>query len=283
MRQRRGLLARLLRVLGLLALTLVAIGISAIVFFPFERLAPALAGWIEAETRIAARIGALDAGFGARGPVLEARDIQLHWPTGEQLALRSLRVSPALSLAWLRGVPTLRVAAKAEFGAFDGAVSSERIEGDFTRFDFAALPPAWFGDAGSPLAGPVEAKVAFARLAEQWSGSAQIVGADGSLALPGSPVAIPYEALKADLRLDEVGTLHVESVALSGPMVEAQAHGEVAAGYAGPATGAIAIEAELARMDPALLPALAAFGVQLDARGAGHLSISGTPEQIEIR
>ena len=283
MRQRRSPLARLLRVLGLLALTLVAIGISAIVFFPFERMAPALAGWIVSETHIATRIGALDAGFGARGPVLEARDIQLIWPTGEQLALSSLRVSPALSLAWLRGVPTLRVAANAEFGAFDGAVSSERIEGDFTRFDFAALPPAWFGERGSPLAGPVDAKVAFARLAEQWSGSAQIVGADGSLALPSSPVAIPYEALKAELRLDEVGTLHVESVALSGPMVEAQAQGEVAAGYAGPATGAIAIEAELARMDPALLPALAEYGVVLDARGAGRLTISGTPEQIEIR
>ena len=283
MRQRRGLLARLLRLLGLLALTLVAIGISAIAFFPFERMAPALAGWIVSETHIATRIGALDAGFGARGPVLEARDIQLIWPTGEQLALSSLRVSPALSLAWLRGVPTLRVAANAEFGAFDGAVSSERIEGDFTRFDFAALPPAWFGERGSPLAGPVDAKVAFARLAEQWSGSAQIVGADGSLALPSSPVAIPYEALKAVLRLDEVGTLHVESVALSGPMVEAQAYGEVAAGYAGPATGAIAIEAELARMDPALLPALAEYGVVLDARGAGRLTISGTPEQIEIR
>ena len=283
MRQRRGPLARLLRVLGLLALTLVAIGISAIVFFPFERMAPALAGWIVSETHIATRIGALDAGFGARGPVLEARDIQLIWPTGEQLALSSLRVSPALSLAWLRGVPTLRVAANAEFGAFDGAVSSERIEGDFTRFDFAALPTAWFGERGSPLAGPVDAKVVFTRLAEQWSGSAQIVGADGSLALPSSPVAIPYEALKAELRLDEVGTLHVESVALSGPMVEAQAQGEVAAGYAGPATGAIAIEAELARMDPALLPALAEYGVVLDARGAGRLTISGTPEQIEIR
>ena len=66
-------------------------------------------------------------------------------------------------------------------------------------------------------------------------------------------------------------------------MVEAQAKGEVAAGYAGPATGAIAIEADLTRVDPALLPALAEYGVQLDARGAGHLSISGTPDQIEIR
>lgn len=283
MRQRRGLLARLARVLALFALTLVAILISALVFFPFERLAPALAGWIEAETRIATSIGALDAGFSARGPTLEAHDIQFRWPTGEQLALGSLRVSPALSLAWLRGVPTLRVAGSAEFGAFEGVVSAERIEGDFTRFDFAALPPAWFGGAGSPLAGPVAAKVAFARLAEQWTGSAQIEGEDGSLALPGSPVAIPYEALKANLRLDEVGTLHVESVALRGPMVEAQAHGEVAAGYKGPATGAIAIEADLTRTDPALLPTLAAFGVQLDARGAGHLSISGTPEQIVIR
>ena len=66
-------------------------------------------------------------------------------------------------------------------------------------------------------------------------------------------------------------------------MVSARAAGSLAAGDAGPATGAIAIEAEVERMDPALLPALTQYGIALDANGAGHITISGTPMQIEVR
>ena len=283
MRRQRGILEWLLRALVFALAALLAILVFAFVFFPFERLAPTLAARIEAETRVATSIAQLEAGLGASGPYLEARGIQLRWPTGEQIALDSLRASPALSTGWLRGTPTLRVALNAAFGAFNGVVSAERLDGNFQRFDFAALPPEWFGLGGSPLAGAVDAQADLARLAEQWSGTLRIAGTDGSLALPGSPVAIPYEKLASVLRLDEVGTLQIESLALSGPMVEAKAHGEVAAGYAGPATGAIAIEAEIARMDPALLPALAAYGVVLDANGAGRLSVSGTPDQIVVR
>ena len=283
MRRQRGILESLLRALVFTLAALLAILVFAFAFFPFERLAPALAARIEAETRVATSIAEFDAGLGASGPYLEARGIQLRWPTGEQLALDSLRVSPALSSGWLRGTPTLRIALKAAFGAFKGVVSAERLDGDFQRFDFAALPARWFGPGGSPLAGAVNAQADLARLAGQWTGTLRIAGSDGSLALPGSPVAIPYQRLASVLRLDEVGTLRIESLALSGPMVEAKAHGEVAAGYAGPATGAIAIEAEIARLDPALLPALAAYGVVLDANGAGRLSVSGTPAQIVVR
>ena len=278
-----NLAAGLLRLLGLAALALLGIVVAAVAFFPFERLAPALCAAIERETRIQTRIDALGASFTLHGPQLEASGVELSWPTGETLSLASVRVHAARPSAWVRGVPTVHVTTAAVFGAFAGDLSREAVRGDFAGFDFAQLPSTWFGDGGAALAGAVDAHVELARLAQQWSGTVKLTGGEGSLALPGSPIAIPYERLDAKARLDEVGTLHLDSLALAGPMVVAKAKGEVAAGYAGPATGEIAIEAEIERMDPALLPALAQYGIALDANGAGRLSISGKPDQIQIR
>lgn len=282
MARRRGpsLVGRLLRALGVALLAVLAVLAIALVFFPYEQAAPALAAAIERETRITTQIAELGGGLGARGPYLEARGVTLRWPTGEALALESLRISPALSASWLRGEPRLRATARAAFGAYDGELSRELVRGDLTGFDAAQLPASWFGEGGSPLAGAVDARVDLARLAEQWSGTVEIAGGEGSLALPGAPLAIPFETIRAALRLDEVGTLRIESLALAGPMVSARASGEIAAGYAGPATGAIAIEADVERLDPALVPALAQYGVVLGETGAGRISISGTPEQV---
>jgi len=282
-RPERGLTGRLLRALGVALLSVLAVLAIALVFFPYDRAAPALAAAIERQTRIATQIAELGGGVSARGPYLEARGVALRWPTGETLALDSVRISPALAGSWLRGVPQLHVTLSGAFGEFDGALSRELLRGELSRFDFALLPASWFGTGGSWLAGAVEARVHLARLSEQWSGSVQLDGGEGSLALPGAPIAIPYETITAMLRLDDVGTLRIESLALAGPMVSARARGEIAAGYAGPATGAIAIEADLERMDPALLPALAQYGVVLGETGAGHLSVFGTPDRIQVR
>jgi hypothetical protein len=278
-----SLLGALLRALGFGVLALLAILLAAIAFFPFERLAPAVAARIERETRVAARIDSLGARWSFGGPELEATGVSLRWPTGETLALDAVRVRAARPGAWLRGVPTSHVVLQAPFGAFTGLASREQLRGRLERFDFAQLPNAWFGGGGSPLAGAVDAQVDLARVSAQWTGMVTLSGGEGSLALPGSPVAIPFEKLDATARLDEVGTLHLDSLALAGPMVVASAQGAIAAGYAGPATGAIAIEADVERMDPALLPALSEYGIVLDANGAGNLTISGTPEQILIR
>ncbi|HEY8119898.1 MAG TPA: hypothetical protein VII78_01165 [Myxococcota bacterium] len=281
-RREPSLFGRLLGALARVALLLLLVLLAAVAFFPFERIAPALGARIERETRVATTIGGLGAHWTWRGPELEATGIALRWPTGETLALDDVRVRAARPSAWLRGVPCAHVTAHATFGSFSGVISREVFRGDFERFDFAQLPAAWFGEGGSPLAGAVDAQVDLERVAQQWSGGVTVAGDEGSLALPGAPVAIPYEKLSAAARLDEVGTLHLDSLALAGPMVAARAKGRIVAGYAGPATGAIAIQAEIERMDPALLPALSEYGVVLDPDGAGRLTISGTPERIEI-
>jgi type II secretion system protein N len=282
-RGERSIFARLLRALGFALLTLLAIAGAALAFFPWERLAPALAARIEAETRVATTIDALSVGLGWRGPELEARGIALRWPAGETLALDALRVRAARPLSWLRGVPAAHVDARAAFGACDATLSREAFAGTLTGFDLAALPATWFAEPGAPIAGPLDARFDLTRLLAQWSGSVRLEGRDGSLQPPGAPIAIPYETFATALRLDEVGALHIESLDLEGPLVSASANGEIAAGYAGPATGAIAIEAEIRRFDPALQPALAAYGIALDANGAGRVQVTGAPDAIEVR
>jgi type II secretion system protein N len=282
-RRARGLAARLLRGLGFCLLALLAIAGIAVAFFPFDRVAPALSARIERETGVATRIESLGAAFGLRGPRIEARGVTLRWPTGEVLALDAVYARPARPSAWLRGVPTAHVTADASFGSFDGDLSRDAVRGELARFDFARLPAAWFGEAGSPLAGAVDARVDLARLGEHWIGSVALTGGEGSLALPGSPVAMPYERLDASARLDDTGMLHLESLVLAGPMLSARAAGTVAAGSGGPATGAVAIEAEIERLDPAFAPALAQYGIALDARGAGRIHVTGAGGQLELR
>ena len=275
--------AALLRGLALAALALAAVLAVAAAFFPFERLAPALAARIERETGAEARIESLRATLGARGPELELRGVALRWPTGDALAVTSLQVRAARPGAWLRGVPTAHLVLRTAFGAFDGEVSRERVSGELAGFDFAQLPAAWFGEGGAPLAGAVDARIDFARSAARWTGEATLTGADGSLALPGAPVALPYERLDASARLDPAGTLHLLALALAGPMVSARASGTISAGPRGPARGAIAIAADVERLDPALLPALRQAGVALGPDGAGRITVSGMPGRIQLR
>jgi type II secretion system protein N len=281
-RRARGLAARLLRGLGFGLLALLGIAAIAVAAFPFERLAPALSARIERETGVATRIETLGAKLALSGPTLEASGVTLRWPSGEVLAVDAVRARPARASEWLRGVPTAHVAVEASYGSFDGDLSREAVHGQLARFDFARLPAAWFGEAGSPLAGEIDARVDLVRLGEQWSGTVTLAGGEGSLTLPGSPVAIPFERIDAAARLDDTGMLHLESLVLAGPMLSARAAGTVASGSGGPATGAVAIEAKIERLDPALMPSLAQYGLKLDAAGAGQIHLGGTTDQIEL-
>jgi hypothetical protein len=283
-RGRRRSLAGRLSGLGLALLALVAVLGVAAAFFPVQRLAPALAARIEQASGASARIESLRVGLGTRGPELALQDVTLRWPTGDTLAIPSLRVRAARPAAWLRGVPTAHVVLRAPFGAFDGDVSREQLRGELAGFDLAQLPAAWFGVGGSPLAGPIDARFDLARSGASWTGDATLTGGDGSLALPDSPLALPYERLDAVASLDREGTLHLASLVVAGPMVSARAHGTIAAGPGGPGRGAIAIAAEVERLDPGLLPALRQAGATtLGADGAGRITISGVPGRIQLR
>jgi hypothetical protein len=247
----------------------------AIGFFPFARLAPALGARIQRETGVAAQIGALRARLSALGPVLEASDVTLRWPSGEVVSLGRVAVRAARPGAWLRGVPTAHVRADSSFGTLEADLSRELASGEVAGLDLARLPAPWLGRGGSAFDGPLTVRFELTRPARAWGGNVALAGSAGSLALPGWPVAIPYDRVAGSARLDERGTLHVDSLALTGPMLTAHAAGTIG-GPAGRGTGAVALGIDLERVDPALLPSLAQSGVALDAEGKGRLSLTGT-------
>lgn len=279
---RNGLASRVLRALGSLLLGAVVILGVALAFFPFERLAPVVVARIERETRARASLDRLSLGFSWRGPHATFEGLALLWPDGSALALDTLRVAPALSLAWLRGAPAARITSAAAFGAFDGVASLAHISGELRGLNLAKLPAAWLGGS-APIEGTLDAQVDATHVAEQWGGEAKFSSANGVFALPGMPVEIPYESLRGRARLDAVGNLSLDSVSLRGPLVSAVASGSVAAGYAGPATGALDLTIDVERIDPALAPMLAEYGLPLSASGAGRIHVGGTPDQIEVR
>jgi hypothetical protein len=280
---RGGRVRALLRALGSLLLGVVVILLVALALFPFDRLEPVLIARLERETRARASLDRLSVGVSWRGPYAELEGLSLSWPNGSALAFQALRVSPALSLDWLRGAPAASLTSAAAFGSFEGVASGVRLAGNVQGLDLAQLPPDWFGEGGAPLEGPIDAQIDLAHTAEQWHGTATFHGANGVLALPGMPVAIPYQHLSGGLRIDPVGNLSLDSIVLRGPLASAIASGTVAAGYTGPATGAVDLTIDVEHLEPALVPALVEYGVPLDAAGAGQIHVGGTPDQIEIR
>ncbi len=262
-------------VVALVALTLA--------FLPSSALEGPLVRRLEAATGARVSLASLELGFGGLLPFGELHDAELRWSDGTQIDVKRLRASPVPSLAWLRGVPELRVTLESSAGGYVGRLSAERVKGHATAFDLSKLPRRWLGEGGAPVEGPVDAELDLSRHAEQWAGSVSFAGRRGVLAVAGVPVALPYETLSGALDLDEVGSLRLSRFALAGPLATGSAEGTVAPGYAGPATGALDLSVDVQRVDPALVPTLVEAGIPLDASGVGRLRVTGTTERPTIR
>ena len=109
-----------------------------------------------------------------------------------------------------------------------------------------------------------------------WTGSVQLTAENGSVGLPGQPIAIPFETFDARLAVgpDDGSFLSVESAELAGPMISAPASGEIARGRRGPSS--INIELELSVVDKNLLPLLRNLGVRLSDDGEATARLGGT-------
>lgn len=278
----RGLLA-IARRLALALLAALAILASAVAFFPAERLAPAVIARIEAASGARAALDEIALGLDWSGPYAQLEGLSLVWTDDSALTIDSLHVAPEWSLAWLRGAPAARLVSAAAFGQFEGRLSAAGIAGQLRGLDLAQLPRAWFGESGAPLEGPLDARIEAAQLAGQWSGAASLSGRGGVLALPGMPVAVPYETLDGRVALDALGNLALEQIALRGPLASCTASGRVSTGYAGPASGPIDVVVEVTHLDPALAPLLASYGLALEDGGTRRVHVGGTPDRIEVR
>lgn len=279
---RRGLLRGAGIAFGCVLLTLV----FALAQFPWDRLTPWLVGQIERATGARMEIAHLGASWSTRGPAAELQGLVLHFPGEEPLAIERLRVRPAFSASWLAGEPALAIELALAGGQVWGTVwptGESGFDGSFEDIDTVELPPA-FTPADLPLDGLLSGDADLRRRDGHWVGELSIYGEDGSLALPGLPIALPFDEFAANLSLGEDGNLSIEDGRFEGPLASFDATGTVALDAAG-RPGALDLVVRVRDIDPSLQGIAESQGFLLNTSGGAEIVIRGTVDvpQIELR
>ena len=198
--------------------------------FPYRRLLRSAARGARARPTGARdrRIGSRARRLGLGGPEVVASGVHLRWPAARTLVLDEVRVRPAWSFAWLRGSPRCASTPRARRRAWRGVVAPDRVAGTWSEVRHRALPWASSVDAlAAPGRGSRRAGRAGARADGAWSGPrGRCAGGEGSLALPGLPVAIPFDdAAAPPLALGAGAAVTTRALALRDRSSSASAHG----------------------------------------------------------
>jgi type II secretion system protein N len=257
-------------ILGVLVLLLVFVALR----FPYERLLPPLLQTASALTGAEIEVADVGLGLGLGGPEAVASGVTLRWPATAEIVLDELRVRPAWSFAWLRGTPLWHVAAEGAPGAWHGVVAPDRIEGEWTEVDTDALPWALLG-ALAPVHGRLSGEVDLARSDGAWAGTAEVAGGEGSVDLPGLPVAIPFVAVEAELAVSPA-VITLSSARLEGPLVTANVGGTATASGTVFSAWPLDLDVEIEQVDPALRGYLGPLGIPVDAEGRARLRVTGS-------
>lgn len=265
------------RVLAITAAALVLTTVFVVAGFPYDRLTPRFTQAIEALTGARVTIGRLDLGAAWLGPQLRAYDVDVTTPAGRRIPIDRLRVHPAWSLSWLRGVPSLVIAVRSPFGEIDGTLrvgSQPAFDGTLKGFDLAQLPVDLVAP-GVDLDGRGDARIDLAMGDAGAEGSARFDVAQGSFVLPMLPIGVPFDGLHGDLVLGGETLAKIETFELKGPLLQVSAKGTL--GQAPAATLApLALEVEIEVRDANARSLLQAQGVRLAPDGKASLSIGGT-------
>jgi hypothetical protein len=228
--------------------------------FPYDRLAGGLAERLGQATGTQIRFAALAPRLSLLGPGVEATGVTATLSAGERIEIERAFLRPAWSLAWLRGRPALHF--------------------DLTAVDLANLPLAG-ALPGASLEGKADLRVNLVLGGEDLAADFDFSARDGSLALPGLPMAVPFTSFAGELALGGESLLELANVALEGPLVSALASGTLGRG-ASVASSPLAIDLEITAQ-PGMQAPLQAAGIELGPEGSRKLQLTGTPIRPEIR
>jgi hypothetical protein len=153
-------------------------------------------------------------------------------------------------------------------------VASDRVAGNWDAVDVDALPWGLLGSL-TPLHGRISGELDLVRQDGAWLGSAKLRGEGGSVDLPGLPVAIPFEALHADLAVGP-SLVTLSSGRIQGPLVTANVAGTARSAGGAFASWPLALDVEIEEVDPALRGYLTPLGIPVDERGQAKLRVTGS-------
>jgi type II secretion system protein N len=258
----------------------------ALLLFPWSRFEGAVTRELAAATGARVEIGALETGLGWGGPALVTRELSLRWPDGTRFDLDRAALRPAWSLSWLRGDAALHVdLLSAEMGHVVGTVwpaGGPAFDGTARELDLEALPRAWMGGRGAPVAGRVDADLDLAAPDGRIRGHVRFDSRDGLLVLPDSPIAIPYTRLQGELERSQAGETTVHQLDLEGPMISLAGTGTLGAAPAFEHSP-LDLEVTLRGVDQVLQGWIRPLGVSLDASGNGRFRVGGTIDRPRLR
>ena len=244
--------------------------------FPYDRLSEYIEAEVQRATGVALAIGTLEPSLGFAGLGLQASDLSLRWPEGELLALDTARLRPAWSLSWLRGAPAIRARVAGPLGEADGTFTLNGFgawNGDFHDLDLAGLPIelVW---PNAELEGFAEAFVDLRMGDAGLEGRVTFEAQDGAVVLPILPTALPYDGLSGDIEFGGNALATVKSIALVGPLLNAEVTGSV--GHAPVLADAPLSLSVVVRSQPGVRPLLESAGLRVKPDGSSRIIVSGT-------
>jgi type II secretion system protein N len=252
--------------------------------FPWDALRDVVAAQASAATGSRVAIDELGAGLSPLGPVLEAQGVTATLPGGEALELDRARLRPAWSWNWLRGGAALAVDLSAPEGRLRGTVyagSQPGFDGRIDDLNLSRLPLSGVAP-NLALDGVAAADIDVRKGEAGPEGRVEFHAADGSLGLPGLPVALPYQSLDATAVLGGDAQLRLERFALGGPMLSAQGDGVVTSAPSfstGPLDATLHVEVH----EAGVRPMMRNLGVRLDDAGRGDVRLGGTLAAPTVR
>jgi type II secretion system protein N len=273
-----------LRRLGIPLAALLLTSFFVLIGFPWERVRERVAHQIGAATGSTLTIGSLAPAFGLFGPGFQASHVVVSWPDGRRFDLAEARVRPAPSLSWLRLRPALYVDAQTPQGRTSGKLTlgtPYRFAGSLSDIQLAALPTAQL-IPGASLEGHAQLDGDLELRSDGPRGELRFEASEGSLTIPGLPIALPYTTLHGTLRFADETAIAIESLVLDGPMLSAQASGTLARAPQ-LQTAPLDMELRLEARDASLRPLLAQAGLRVGPDGSATVKITGTPSRPILR
>ena len=204
-------------------------------------------------------------------------DVLIRWPDGQRASVARASLHPAWSPSWLSGTPALHLDAESDLGGVVGVFTAGDVpgfDGKLLALDTGRLPlDRLLG--GTRFDGRLDFDGALALRPTGPVGDARFEAREGSVSAANLPIAVPYDLLEGRIRFGDDGSVTLDGVRLTGPMLSASADGGT-----GPGPSLLLAPLELLVhlevTDRNIRPALRSAGIRLKPDGTVDLTIRGS-------
>ena len=252
--------------------------------FPYDRVRDLVAAKAGQALRAQVRMASLGPSFSLLGPGVHVTGLDATLADGQRITLEQATLRPAWSTSWLRGRPALHVDLQGVQGRAVGTLtlgSEPGFDGDLVGVDLSKLPLE-SALSGLSLDGIASGEIDVKRTEAGPRGRFDLQAKGGSVALPGVPVALPFETLEAKAKLTDQFLAEGVAVELTGPMLTAQISGNVGQAPL-PMAAPLDLQLRVKVVDPSLQPMLAGTGLRFGPDGSADMKLTGTAGRPLLR